>query len=260
MKQSRIPIGAIGNGLLTAVGSAYLIWGPLAGGWLLALVGGTAVGLFSGWLSQQPSARHRLPLVHLLIIVGFAAAALIPLYRLNVVLPARNDRQANFERLWRAMDRYYPYFEQKGVNWAEVYGRYQPQVAQTTSDHEYWRLMAQMLAELNDGHTGIVSPSPQSGLTYFGTARPFGDDILVTAVSPAAQAAGLERCAVLLAVADRPVAEALAAIPPLLTTGGTVHSQDALAAANLLSSRDDRLTVTFMDANGVVQTDRKSVV
>ena len=242
------------NGLLTAVGTAYFIWGPLAGGWFLALLGGTAVGLFSGWLSQQPSARHRLPLVHLLLVLGFAAAALIPLYRLNIILPAQNDRQANFERLWQAMDHYYPYFEQKGVDWAEVYGRYQPQVAQTTSDHEYWRLMAQMLAELNDGHTGIVSPSPQSGLTYFGTARPFGDDILVTAVSPAAHAAGLERCAVLLAVADRPVAEALAAIPPFLTASSTVHSQHALAAAHLLSSRDDQLTVTFRDANGVVQT------
>ncbi len=254
MKQSRIPIGTILNGLLTAVGSAYLIWGPLAGGWLLALLGGTAVGLFSGWLSGQESKRRWLPLVHLLIIVGFAAAALIPLYRLNVILPERNDRQANFERLWRAMDRYYPYFELKGVDWDAVYGRYQPQVAQTTSDHEYWRLMAHMLAELNDAHTGMLSPSRQSGRTYFGTARLFGTDILVDEVYPVAQAAGLERCAVLLAVADRPVAEALAAVPAILTASGTRHSQDALAAASLLSSRDDRLTVTFMDADGLIQT------
>jgi carboxyl-terminal processing protease len=88
-------------------------------GWPLAVLVGTAVGLFSGWLSQQSSARRRLPLIHLLLILGFAAAALIPLYRLNVILPARNDRQANFERLWRAMDRYYPYFELKGVDWDE---------------------------------------------------------------------------------------------------------------------------------------------
>jgi carboxyl-terminal processing protease len=242
------------HGLITAVGSAYLIWGPLAGGWPLALLGGTAVGLFSGWLSQQPSARHRLPLVHLLLILGFAAAALIPLYRLNVVLPARTDRQANFERLWRAMDRYYPYFELKGVDWDAVYGRYQPQVAQTTSDHEYWRLMAQMLGELNDGHTGMLSPSVQSGRTYFGTARPFGANILVDEVNSVAQAAGLERCAVLIAVDDRPVEEALAVVPAILTAGGMPHNLRTLAATHLLSSRDDRLTVTFVDASGVMQT------
>lgn len=246
--------GILVNGLLTAVGSGYLIWGPLAGGWPLALLGGTAVGVFSGWLSRQPLARRRLPLVHLLLILGFVAAALIPLYRLNVILPARTDRQANFERLWRAMDRYYPYFELKGVDWDAVYGRYQPQVTQTTSDHEYWRLMAQMLAELNDGHTGILSPSRQSGWTPFGTARPFGADILVDEVGPVAQAAGLERCAVLLAVDDRPVEEALAALPAILTASGTLQNQRALAAAHLLSSRDDRLTVTFRDANGVVHT------
>jgi len=246
--------GILVNGLLTAVGSGYFIWGPLAGGWPLALLGGTAAGVFSGWLSQQPSARHRVPLVHLLLIMGFAAAALIPLYRLNVVLPARNDRQANFERLWRAMDRYYPYFALKGVDWDEVYGRYRPQVAQTTSDHEYWRLMAQMLAELNDGHTGMLSPSRQSGRTYFGTARPFGANILVDEVDIVAQAAGLERCAVLIAVDDRPVEEALVAVPASLTAGGLPHNLRNLAAAHLLSSRDDRLTVSFVDTSGVIQT------
>jgi carboxyl-terminal processing protease len=252
---SRLPaFGVLVNGLLTAVGSGYLIWGPLAGGWLWAVLGGTAVGLFVVWLSQRPPARRRLPLVHLLLILGFAAAALIPLYRLNIILPARDDRQANFERLWRAMDRYYPYFALKGVDWDEVYGRYQPQVAPTTSDHEYWRLMAHMLAELNDGHTGMLSPSRQSGRTYFGAARPFGDDILVDEVGSVAQAAGLERCAALLAVDDRPVAEAMDILPAILTASGTPHSQRALAAANLLSSRDGRLTVTFQDANGLVQT------
>jgi carboxyl-terminal processing protease len=254
MKQRHPLLPALLHGLTTAVGAAYLIWGPLAGGWALALLGGTAVGLSSGWLSRQQSKRRWLPLVHLLLIVGFAAAVLVPLYRLNMVLPARNDRPANFERLWRAMDRYYPYFALKGVDWDEVYGRYQPQVAQTTSDHEYWRLMAQMLAELNDGHTRMLSPSQQSGRSYFGTARPFGADILADEVGVVAQTAGLERCAVLLAVDDRPVEEALAVVPAILTAGGMPHNLRTLAAAHLLSSRDDRLTVTFVDASGLIQT------
>jgi carboxyl-terminal processing protease len=50
------------------------------------------------------------------------------------------------------------------------------------------------------------------------------------------------------------LAEALEVVPAILTAGGMPHNQRTLAAAHLLSSRDDRLTVTFRDANGLIQT------
>jgi hypothetical protein len=237
---------------LAALGGGALVWGPLGGGWPAVLLAGAALGLL-GWALSRRRSLARFGL-HGAIALGFVAAALIPLYRLNILLPETSDRQANFERLWRAMDAYYPYFALKGVDWDATYRRYQPLVAATSDDPAYWRLMAAMLAELKDGHTNLQSPARQSGRFYFGTARPFGAAIMVDAAGQIGQAAGLERCAVLLAVDGKPIAAALADMPAILTAGGTPDKQRALAAANLLSTTGASLDVTFSDTAGRTRT------
>jgi carboxyl-terminal processing protease len=242
------------NLILGLIGGITLAWGPLAAPWpivaLLGLTGGLLGGLV-GWWSASVRRRSRGVLLgHGVILLVVAAAALIPVYRIGMIAMPGETWEGNFRRLWRAMDYAYPYFEQKGVDWDDVYRRYAPQMAQVESDHAYWRLVTRMLAELNDGHTGLISPSPRSGRRYFAICRDVGGVIVLDQVGQTALDAGLERGNVVLAVEDVPIEEALERVSPVLRAGSTPWQRRANAAYHLLSTTEDPLAVTVSGVTG----------
>lgn len=63
----------------------------------------------------------------------------------------------NFEALWKILDRQYCFFEYKEIDWNDVYDKYSKQVADTMNQYQLFDLLAEMLAELKDGHTNLVS-------------------------------------------------------------------------------------------------------
>lgn len=69
------------------------------------------------------------------------------------------DRSArtNFEALWKILDENYCFFEFKDIDWDEVYDRYSLQVSDTMNQYELFDLLGEMMAELKDGHTNLVS-------------------------------------------------------------------------------------------------------
>lgn len=68
------------------------------------------------------------------------------------------DARANFEALWTIMNEHYCFFGYKDVNWDKVYRKYSPQVTDTMDRYQLFDLLGNMLAELKDGHTNLVSP------------------------------------------------------------------------------------------------------
>lgn len=67
------------------------------------------------------------------------------------------DPKENFEALWRILDENYCFFSYKGVDWDEVHDRYVVQVTDTMNQYALFDLLADMLAELKDGHTNLYS-------------------------------------------------------------------------------------------------------
>ena len=95
---------------------------------------------------------------------------ILPLLLLLLLLPACDkadrftaDPHTNFDALWRIMDEHYCFFDEKGVDWDAIRRKYEPRVTDTMSRYALFDLMAEMLAELKDGHTNLVAP--------FNTAR-----------------------------------------------------------------------------------------
>ncbi len=243
------------NLALGLAGGLTLGWGALAAsGWVIVLLGCLGAllgGLLGGWSAQGGGARRRYVLWgHGAILLFVVLAALIPLWRAGMLPLPLESRKANFERLWRAMDYAYPYFEEKGVDRDALYARYALQVEQAESDEAYWGVVARMLAELDDGHTGLVSPSVRSGRHYFGTGRVVGDRIVLDRVGQTGQDAGLRRGDLLLEVDGLPVEEALEALPLPLRSGSTPQQRRATAAFNVLSTREDTMAVTVFGAGG----------
>ena len=72
-----------------------------------------------------------------------------------------NSPQGNFEALWHIIDEHYCFFDYKqqayGLDWQEVYRRYRPQFDATMTATQQFEVLANMLAELRDGHVNLYS-------------------------------------------------------------------------------------------------------
>lgn len=66
-----------------------------------------------------------------------------------------NNPRGNFEALWTILDEHYCFFEEKGVDWNDVYERYSPMVSNEMTATELFNVCAEMLDELRDGHTNL---------------------------------------------------------------------------------------------------------
>lgn len=212
--------------LMTALGSglfAFLAWGPLNAPLWLVILAGLAGGIIhaSLWSRQmvlsihgnkKAARRWKYALVStgIAILLGMAALMLIPLYQVGYFPPASSDRVTNFERLWRAVDRAYPYFEQKGVNWQGVYDRYLPRVQSAGSSQEYFQAISEMLAELKDGHTNLQNPYIGASCC-FGTTRQIEGQPVVVSPGKFARQAGMQPGAVLITVNGQPAVDLVSA-------------------------------------------------
>ena len=71
---------------------------------------------------------------------------------------ASNDPRENFEYLWNQVDRHYSYFDLKKIDWNEVKERYNDSISDGMSEEALFRVMGNMMNELRDDHTNLVSP------------------------------------------------------------------------------------------------------
>lgn len=68
-----------------------------------------------------------------------------------------DDPQGNFDALWTTLSEHYCFFEEKGIDWDEVYCRYSPKISSEMTSEELFNVCAAMLDELEDGHTNLSS-------------------------------------------------------------------------------------------------------
>ncbi|MDR3269468.1 MAG: S41 family peptidase, partial [Tannerella sp.] len=85
----------------------------------------------------------------LLLVMPFASCEKADVYTM--------DPRTNFEALWTIMDEHYCFFDYKEVDWNEVHDRYSRQVTDTMDRYALFDLLGEMLSELKDGHTNLVS-------------------------------------------------------------------------------------------------------
>ena len=69
--------------------------------------------------------------------------------------------QGNFQALWHIIDEHYCFFDYKskeyGLDWDEVYRRYQPQCNSSMTARQQFEVLTNMLAELRDGHVNLYT-------------------------------------------------------------------------------------------------------
>lgn len=69
-----------------------------------------------------------------------------------------DDPAGNFDALWTILDEHYCFFGYKQIDWREVGDTYRRKIADGMTDEELFRVCADMVEELRDGHTNLSSP------------------------------------------------------------------------------------------------------
>ena len=68
-----------------------------------------------------------------------------------------NDPYGNFDALWTVVDEHYCFFSYKNIDWNEVGQRYRAKLRPNMSSTALFEVCSDMLKELKDGHTNLIS-------------------------------------------------------------------------------------------------------
>ncbi len=244
---------------------AFLAWGPgdQDSPWVIAgcglLLGGLHLSL---WVRQRRfvltgqndlAQRWRQALLGAngALLLGAALTVLLSLHQYGFFPPLNPSRTAAFERLTRAVGRAYPYFEQKKLDWEEITARYQPRVSAAGDDAAYFDLIARMLAELGDGHTGLQTPYLAPSCCFASVQEVEGLPVVIQP-GRAAQKTGMVPGSVILEVEGRPAAEILKDNLPYSGTSSPQQKRMEQFATLLPIPQNGRLEVVFRNPDGQV--------
>lgn len=68
-----------------------------------------------------------------------------------------DDPYGNFDALWAIIDQHYCFFQYKHIDWDEIGARYRAEINPAWEQKQLFEHCAKMLAELEDGHTNLIS-------------------------------------------------------------------------------------------------------
>ena len=85
------------------------------------------------------------------------SAALIALSSCHKQEEWDNDPMGNFDALWTIIDEHYCFFEYKDIDWKAVGETYRAKVRPDMTSKELFVVCSDMVNELRDGHTNLIS-------------------------------------------------------------------------------------------------------
>ncbi len=260
------------NFILGGAAGYFFAFGPLSLAAPWPVIFGIVAAVFSGayWALQQKHAvsgnkqrasvlRNRFVAALATIFIAAGAVALYQGYFFGQFVLGNVDRMARTDDLARAIQAAYPYFEEKGLDWREIYQTHRPKIASAKSDEEYYLRLSELLAELGDGHTAISEPWLFN--CCFAMVRPIEGKPVVVASSPSTEQAGLVTGSIILRTGGNSIDLTKDFAPAAMPGSHNPRQREYLAAAALLAIPESgELDVEFLSPQGeVIQTRLKKV-
>ena len=140
------------------------------------------------------------------------------------------DYSEAFEAFFEKASREYPFTEEKGIDWDELYDRFSTEIADVRNDSEFYRAIWAFCQQIPDGHIGIsfnqefFFSQKGGGLGLVLTELTDGRVLAVQVLSgyPAAEA-GLKVGAELITWNDKPISEAIGEVQSYFGPYSTEH-------------------------------------
>ncbi len=111
--------------------------------------------------SSRPRKARFIPLalksLALALLFCFNAVAPVPAQEAPKQLTSK-ERSEVFQQVWESVRDYHVDPKLGGVDWKAIREKYRPQVEKVQQDRELWALLEDMVSELNDPHTWVLSP------------------------------------------------------------------------------------------------------
>ena len=85
----------------------------------------------------------------------------------EITISSEHHPTALYDEFWNHVNDNYIYFDEKEVDWNEVYKSYSPTINANTSEEELLQAMENSLLELRDGHNLLRTPFRQSKVYNF---------------------------------------------------------------------------------------------
>lgn len=222
------------------------------------MAAGVALIIFS--ISLKRSKRLIKALLASVLVLSAASAFSTMHYLRNLgLLPfAQGGYIASYVRLWENLDRFYVHWEDSPMAPGELRSRYYPQVREASNRcgpwgdcPQYTKVIRNMLAELQDGHTRVVS-GQSSLLSPELTIREVQGHAVVTDVRPnsAAQNSGCVPGMIIRSVDGLSTEDALANVPGHLTAYSAPHTRQHKAYQHLLSGTSPTVSLGADMPNG----------
>jgi carboxyl-terminal processing protease len=156
----------------------------------------------------------------LLLFISPVKAQTVLMPEQGVVASVESKRLQTFDRVWNTInERHFdPTFG--GVDWNKMKGIYQPKALSAATDDEFYKILQEMLGELNQSHFSIIPPGAEMTPTIFGEGeigvdvQLIGKDAVITKVKTDSSAAknNLKTGFIIRRVDGKTVAELLAPV------------------------------------------------
>ena len=85
----------------------------------------------------------------------------------EIIVSSEQNPMALYDEFWNHVNENYIFFDEKNVDWNEVYKTYSPTISENTSEEELLQAMEHSLLELRDGHNLIRTPFRESKVYNF---------------------------------------------------------------------------------------------
>lgn len=200
---------------------------------------------------RQPTLQRMIILIQIITVLIMGGLFISQRFIFQNEPMISRDYEKTFGKLQRAIARAYPYFEQKGINWNQVYEKYQQEAMNARNDQEFQLTIAHMLGELEDAHTNVVSPDLDRML--YASVRNVGDLVIVDQVGYSAEMAGLEPGMLLVQVGGKSVDEIYPEIDISIQGAATPWARKIQAYHQLLTvpeEPDQTLTLKLIKPGG----------
>ena len=202
---------------------------------------------------------HRILIGSGLLLAFLLAAFAFYLFGMGLLPFARGSRMGAYQRLWRALDRYYAYWDMAPVTAEDLKARYDPKIVdadaacrgQSGPCEPYRLALTAMLAELQDGHTHVLPLPPHAFPSV--AVREIEGRATIVWVAPESEAerTGLTPGDIIVAVDGLPVEDALQRVPAWATAFAAPHTRTYKRYANLLMGEPgSQVTLTIEDVAG----------
>jgi len=95
---------------------------------------------------------------HIYLLLAVVSFAISSCKELVLEDEPANNAQENFDHLWQQIHDRYAFLNYKKLDWESIRAKYQPLVYKGMSNEQLFLVLGNMVNELRDGHSNLVSP------------------------------------------------------------------------------------------------------